>query len=275
MPSRCRGRGRRCRRRGVPRWRRRAAAGCGRAAGPGWRRRPRAGPAGRRRRSGRPGSVSDGGRVAVGQLQGRPEQDRDGDGAGAEGPHDAVEPHARVEARHPGADERDQRDVQRQVVPEVEEVGDRRERLLVHRGDRQRVDEVARDAEQARERERRPGDAIGARTPDGGEARESGTGVDGVVENQVVDDRPGLAGRAGTDTRGEHGQGEDGEADATREKAMSRISGDFGCTPMNIGRTLIGLDPSWNESTQSGEERVRPTTVAATGRAARGTGAAR
>jgi hypothetical protein len=104
----------------------------------------------------------DGGRLALDQFQGRTQQQRDREGPGTERPHDAVEPHAGVEAEHAGADQTDQRHVQRQVVGQVEEVGDRGERLVRHRGDRQGVDEVADQAQQDRQGQGGPGHAVGA-----------------------------------------------------------------------------------------------------------------
>ena len=49
---------------------------------------------------------------------------------------DAVQPHARVEARHPGADQRRPGDVERQVATEAEQVDDRRVRAAAGRARR-------------------------------------------------------------------------------------------------------------------------------------------
>jgi hypothetical protein len=180
----------------------------------------------------------DRGHAALGQLEGRGEQGRDGDGARAEGPDDPVQPHAGVEARHPGADEPDERDVERQVIGEVEDVGDGGERLLGHRGDRQRVHQVADDPQDQRDRHAPPGQPVVDGPAGGSGAHERRPDVDGVVEDEVVGDHPRPAVRSTPRPGGEQDQGRQRQA----EGAAGRGGGvPGGSHTTDIGRCRAGL----------------------------------
>ena len=179
--------------------------------------------------------------AALGQLEGRGEQGRDGDGARAQGPDDSVQPHAGVEARDPGADERDERDVERQVVGEVEDVGDGGERLLGHRGDRQRVHQVAGDPQDQRDGHAPPGKPVVGGPAGCGGTDERRPDVDGVVENEVVGDRPRPAVRAALHPGGEQGQGRPRQAEGAAGQGGGVPGGSH---TTDIGRCRAGLHPT-------------------------------
>ena len=144
------------------------------------------------------------------------QHEHDAKGEAAQGADDAVQPHARVEPGHPGADERDDEHVEHQVTGQRHRVGQRCGGPVAVDAGREHAQRVAQRADGQRNAEGRPGDPLGADPHRSCEAAPGGSQVGQIEQDGVVGAVPRQAGGPAPQPGGEQGRQTDGENERPR-----------------------------------------------------------